>query len=171
MRTISERLQIALDAMTPRGSQADLMRACGVSNASVSNWFSGKTKSIKGLNLLLAAEYLGVRPIWLAAGTGPMRLAAPSLDRAVQADEPVSATYGAKSSAESFVQQLVRLVSTLPDNEWAAIRIQLDGLSEGRYSPEAVLQSLHRLIGTEAVNTIASGRHIAGLASRKTATG
>lgn len=34
---------------------------------------SGKTKTLEASNLLRAADHLGVRPIWLAEGLGPMR--------------------------------------------------------------------------------------------------
>lgn len=77
MPTLAARLEAAIAAMTPpppRGIQADLARFCGISQPSVSNWFSGRTKQLKGEPLLKAARYLGVRPEWLADGSGPMKL-------------------------------------------------------------------------------------------------
>ncbi len=54
-------------------NKADIARAAGIRAPSVSDWFSGKTKTIEGANLLAAARVLGVRPDWLATGRGPMR--------------------------------------------------------------------------------------------------
>ena len=59
--------------LTDGRTQAGLARASGVKPSSVSAWLSGKTKRIEGANLLRAAQYLGVRPEWLATGAGPMR--------------------------------------------------------------------------------------------------
>ena len=75
MQTLSERLQYAMQLANV--SQADLARKTGAKGSSVSNWISGKTKNLKGNNLVLTAELLGVRTDWLASGTGPMRLSWP----------------------------------------------------------------------------------------------
>lgn len=71
MSTLRERLAIAL-AKKRSGSKRALQLACGVSQPSVSDWFSGKTKSMKADTLIKASRYLGVRLEWLDAGTGPM---------------------------------------------------------------------------------------------------
>ncbi len=68
---LAERLQKALEER-PDVSKADLARACGIKQPSVSDWFNGKTKRLTGSNLLEAARKLGVRPEWLATGLGPM---------------------------------------------------------------------------------------------------
>lgn len=57
-----------------RVSQAAIAAACRISKPSVSDWFSGKTASIEGANLINAANYLKVRPEWLAQGVGRMEL-------------------------------------------------------------------------------------------------
>ena len=57
----------------PGKSAAGLARACGIKQPSVSDWLSGRTKKIEGSNLLKAAEYLEVTPLWLAEGKGLMR--------------------------------------------------------------------------------------------------
>lgn len=72
MRTLQERLKLAM-AGPPKVTQAALARACGVRAPSVNDWISGKTKTIEGENLLIAADYLKVMPMWLATGKGPMR--------------------------------------------------------------------------------------------------
>lgn len=75
MSTLQERLRQIM-AGPPKISQAALARACGITAPSVNDWLSGKTKTIEGQNLLLAAEFLGVSPKWLATGRGPARKAA-----------------------------------------------------------------------------------------------
>ncbi|BBT40911.1 LexA family protein [Pseudomonas putida] len=75
MSTLQERLRQIM-AGPPKISQAALARACGIKPPSVNDWISGKTKTIEGQNLLLAAEFLGVLPKWLATGRGPIRKAA-----------------------------------------------------------------------------------------------
>ncbi|KAA8698824.1 S24 family peptidase [Pseudomonas proteolytica] len=72
MRTLQERLKLVM-AGPPKVTQAALARACGIRAPSVNDWISGKTKTIEGQNLLIAADYLKVMPMWLATGKGPMR--------------------------------------------------------------------------------------------------
>ncbi|HDS1682147.1 TPA: helix-turn-helix domain-containing protein [Pseudomonas putida] len=75
MSTLQERLRQIM-AGPPKISQAALARACGIKPPSVNDWLSGKTKTIEGQNLLLAADFLGVAPKWLATGRGPVRKSA-----------------------------------------------------------------------------------------------
>lgn len=72
MSTLQERLRQVM-AGPPKISQAALARACGIKPPSVNDWISGKTKTIEGQNLLRAAEFLNVAPLWLATGRGAMR--------------------------------------------------------------------------------------------------
>lgn len=53
-------------------SKAALARHCGIRAPSVSDWFNGETKALAGDSLLLAADYLKVRPEWLSSGKGAM---------------------------------------------------------------------------------------------------
>lgn len=70
MNSLADRLH---EALKHAGiSRADLARACGVRPPSVSDWFSGKTKNLSGLNLLNASKALGVRQEWLGSGKGQM---------------------------------------------------------------------------------------------------
>lgn len=71
MSPLARRLQLCLDA-TGR-SKADLARACKVRPPSVSEWFSGESKSMRSDALLRAAEFFGVNALWLATGEGPQR--------------------------------------------------------------------------------------------------
>ncbi|WP_288076490.1 S24 family peptidase [Pseudomonas sp.] len=72
MKTLQERLKHVM-AGPPKISQAALARACSITAPSVNDWLSGKTQTIEGKNLLLAAEFLKVSPGWLATGKGSMR--------------------------------------------------------------------------------------------------
>lgn len=68
---LASRLSKAMAAMDPVPTQADLARAAGVRPPSVSDWFSGKTKTL-GKALLPVARFLNVNPEWLSAGKGAM---------------------------------------------------------------------------------------------------
>jgi len=68
MPTLAARLRSALDDR-PAASQAELARQCGVSPASVADWLSGESKTMKALPLLKAAKYLNVDPMWLLTGS------------------------------------------------------------------------------------------------------
>lgn len=69
---LSKRLKIAMDEVGM--SQAQLARACGVQPPSVNGWLSGKSKFLRGENLLKAAKALNVSEDWLATGKGPMKI-------------------------------------------------------------------------------------------------
>lgn len=66
MQTLSERLSLAMKHREVKAIQ--LAQAIGVSGPSVSDWITGKSKSIEGKNLIRAARFLGVSPEWLALG-------------------------------------------------------------------------------------------------------
>lgn len=68
MSTLAERLQTALDRRNAK--QADLAAHCGVKAPSVSNWFTGETKSLKADSLRKAAEFLRCSRDWLETGRG-----------------------------------------------------------------------------------------------------
>jgi len=78
MDTLADRMKEALEEAG--AIPADLARACGIKPASVSNWLSGETKSLKSSTAMRAAEFLKVNQLWLAEGRGPKRpLSAPAL--------------------------------------------------------------------------------------------
>ena len=74
---LSDRLKIAMQFSGL--SQADLARACGVKPPSIHGWLSGKSKFLRGENLLSAAAALGVSQKWLATGLGAMIAEPPTL--------------------------------------------------------------------------------------------
>lgn len=69
MSTLSHRIRERLDALEM--PVAVLARACGVKAPSVHGWLSGKSKFLRGENLLRAAAALDVSNEWLATGLGP----------------------------------------------------------------------------------------------------
>ncbi len=69
LMTLAERLKDAMNG-PPKATGKALADACHVSTASVSDWLSGKSKTMEGSNLLAAADFLHVNPKWLATGVG-----------------------------------------------------------------------------------------------------
>ncbi|EYC51716.1 hypothetical protein AZ34_11975 [Hylemonella gracilis str. Niagara R] len=68
--TLAERVKERMNALGL--NNAELARACKVKPPTSYNWANGKTKSIKGEQLLRAAHVLQVLPQWLATGRPPM---------------------------------------------------------------------------------------------------
>ena len=68
-RTLKDRLAWAL-RKKEGATQADLARACSTKPPSVSDWLSGKTKSLKSKSARQAALYLNVDQLWLESGIG-----------------------------------------------------------------------------------------------------
>lgn len=69
---LSDRIKIAMHEAGM--SQADLARAVGLKPPSVNGWLSGKSRFLRGENLLKAARALNVSQDWLATGHGPMKI-------------------------------------------------------------------------------------------------
>ncbi|NWK52191.1 helix-turn-helix transcriptional regulator [Acinetobacter sp. SwsAc5] len=75
MKTLAERLKYAMEVLPIKKVKGvELARAVGVKPPSVSDWLSGKSKTMEGENLLRAAKYLNVNPVWLATGNGEIKL-------------------------------------------------------------------------------------------------
>lgn len=71
MKTLSERLKYAMEVLPPKKIKGvELARAVGVKPPSVSDWLSGKSKTMEGENLIKASKFLGVNASWLASGNG-----------------------------------------------------------------------------------------------------
>ena len=66
----ASRFQSAL-ARSTQFTQHGIAKACGISDAAVSQWLSGETQNIRPENLFAAADYLGVSARWLATGREP----------------------------------------------------------------------------------------------------
>ncbi len=102
MTTLQERLKLAM-AGPPKVTQAALARACGIRAPSVNDWTSGKTKTIEGQNLLIAADFLKVLPMWLATGKGPMRKGSGGTQPDSKESNVVSIDSRRKSQDSSFI--------------------------------------------------------------------
>ena len=70
MKMLSERMALALARAGKK--QTELAAACKIKPASVNDWLSGKTKSLRSATAHRAAAFLGVSFLWLTEGTGPM---------------------------------------------------------------------------------------------------
>jgi phage repressor protein C with HTH and peptisase S24 domain len=70
MTTLSDRIHIAFQIRG--GTKKALAEAVGVSSPAVHDWFTGKTVTLEAGNLIKAAKYLRVEPMWLATGQGAM---------------------------------------------------------------------------------------------------
>ncbi|WP_334069810.1 XRE family transcriptional regulator [Acinetobacter colistiniresistens] len=71
MKTLSERLKYAMEVLPLKKIKGvELARAVGVKPPSVSDWLSGKSKTMEGENLIKASKFLGVNAAWLASGIG-----------------------------------------------------------------------------------------------------
>lgn len=141
MSTLADRLQKALDAK-PGASQADLARHCKARGPSVSDWFTGETKTLKAKSIVLAAEFLEVRARWLLDGVGPMRLAGHA---AKPSDQQVPPAVSAPPPPD-LAEQIVELVAGLPPARWRSIRAQLDSLAGEPAMRDDVLGEVRALL-------------------------
>ena len=58
MNTLAERLRYAMEVLPPKKIKGvELARAVGVKPPSVSDWLSGKSKTMEGENLLRASKF------------------------------------------------------------------------------------------------------------------
>ncbi|MBJ8476604.1 XRE family transcriptional regulator [Acinetobacter bereziniae] len=74
MKSLAERLKYAMEVLPVKKIKGvELARAVGVKPPSVSDWLSGKSKTMEGENLLRAAKHLNVNPVWLATGSGEVK--------------------------------------------------------------------------------------------------
>lgn len=74
MDTLSDRLHFLAGRMQPRPKQREIADACGVTQVTVSQWFSGDIKTLSGHALLPLAKFFRVYPKWLNEGIGPRDL-------------------------------------------------------------------------------------------------
>ena len=72
MNSLQERIAEAF-GKKPGAKKTALAKACGVSSGAVTQWFTGQVQTLKAFTAISAASYLGVEPLWLTEGRGPMR--------------------------------------------------------------------------------------------------
>lgn len=77
MNTLAERLRYAMEVLPTRKIKGvEVARAVGVTPPSVSDWLSGKSKSMEGENLIRVSKFLKVDSTWLATGKGSPEIVA-----------------------------------------------------------------------------------------------
>lgn len=139
--TLSERLKLAM-AGPPKVTGAAIARACGISPPSVSDWLSGKSKTMEGKNLLATARLLRVRPDWLANGLGLMR-EEPLVTLATKEPEPPTLTtpVSGRTRAAYLLQGLpeTAIPEALAHLEYLTERHKSTGGAVDHHVPEAKL--------------------------------
>jgi transcriptional regulator with XRE-family HTH domain len=73
---LHDRIKEAIEGS--KKTRAEIARACGVTNAAVTHWLDGETKSLKAEKALALEQATGYRANWIANGKGPKRLADPA---------------------------------------------------------------------------------------------
>lgn len=97
---LKDRLKEAMKG-PPRVTGVALAKACKVAPPSVSDWLSGRTKTMEAGNLLAAAKLLRVDPDWLATGKGHMR-------PGFEVREPAVGYLSASAAEHAELQRLIR---------------------------------------------------------------
>lgn len=123
--TLADRLKNAM-AGPPKITGMALAKACGVSQPSVSDWLNGTTKSLDGVNLVTAAEFLRVNPKWLATGLG-LKASPPPTNGNMASD--VVGSY----ALDGWIVEAVKILSSLKPHQRegavAALRTHVGNLT------------------------------------------
>ena len=128
MNTLAERLRYAMQFATPKKVKGvELAAAVGVKPPSVSDWLSGKSKTMEGENLLKTSKYLNVNPAWLASGVGEMR--------------PKSVTSTEDPSLAELLQkiQVLRAEGRLNEDTIKLLNSTLDVVTKSQENQESVI--------------------------------
>ncbi|WP_316150469.1 helix-turn-helix domain-containing protein [Cupriavidus sp. BIC8F] len=133
MTDFADRLKLAM-AGPPEVKPADLARACGIKQPSVSDWLNRRTKQINGANLLAAAEVLNVNPWWLASGAGPMRSAIPQREMNEIVALLQSMDEDVRRIAIAQIKALADLNSVRPNSAATENDANRDNVSSSTYS-------------------------------------
>lgn len=72
MTTLKERLELAMDANSPRTTQAAIAKACGISTAAVAGWFQKENFALQATHCFALSKLMNVDAEWLATGRGTM---------------------------------------------------------------------------------------------------
>ena len=129
--TLAERLFEAMQG-PPKVTGRALAEACSVSPASVSDWLSGKSKTMEASNLLAAADHLNVRPKWLADGTGGKTISQDGQIPFQAQDNGPAVAYITKAKQDRSTTELLDLFSQLDDAGKREHLIFLRGFVAGR---------------------------------------
>lgn len=130
---VIDRIQQLLIAnhVPARSIRPTLARVCGISYAAVSQWFSGRTGSIRHENLLSIARAYGTTVDWLISGEGEMTAVSDAQDKALDTDQtevrltpiplisvPLISWDAAwlRSKSDTFVSESMENMMPSPDN-------------------------------------------------------
>lgn len=113
MNTLAERLKYAMEVLPLKKVKGvDLARAAGVKPPSVSDWLSGKSKTMEGENLLKAAKFLGVNPLWLASGVGEIKTSQTQSQSNQQQNQSLDfSIFAGNFQLQKLVEKLMKLNS------------------------------------------------------------
>ena len=95
----------------PEITQKELAKACGIKPASVNDWLTGKTLSMKAETCLCVSKFFGINPQWLATGIGKKH-----------ADQ--------LSARESELKKLDDILIMLPDEDFERIKTVCEELAK-----------------------------------------
>lgn len=132
-KTLAQRLKYAMDILPSKKIKGvELARAVGVKPPSVSDWISGKSKTMEGENLLKAANFLGVNPIWLASGIGQPQKKS-STDNEISNIELLTTSTRSKK-LDSLVKKLEEMEQdeTLTEREIALLEHTIEIISHNK---------------------------------------
>lgn len=141
MSTLASRIA-ELPAAKIRGWQAQVARACRIKPPSVSDWATGKTKSIDGNVLLRAAEFFQVHPRWLQSGVGPKLISDADPEQASFFDAPEPEP--APSSSRALLEGLSGKLSSMPDIERVQVVAALKHFLDNPVVIEGAIAALDR---------------------------
>jgi len=133
MTTLDQRFA-ELQAEKPEISQADLARTTGVKPPSVSDWFTGNTKSMKIGTAAKAASLYGVNALWLSVGEGQKYPSPTLVATATVQNQPLALAVPAQVATNSVAlsvecQVLCNAMAGLPDDHALRTRVLSDILS------------------------------------------
>lgn len=128
--TLAERLKDAMNG-PPKVTGKALAAACHVSTASVSDWLSGKSKTMEGSNLLAAADFLHVSPKWLATGVG-IKYANTTQTSHHVSDNGPDVAYLERRKTDKNTSELLALFGQLDTNGKSDLLIFVRGFVAGR---------------------------------------
>ncbi|MGF0210897.1 LexA family transcriptional regulator [Acinetobacter baumannii] len=123
MNTLAERLRYAMEVLPPKKIKGvELARAVGVKPPSVSDWLSGKSKTMEGDNLLRASKFLNVNTSWLASVTGEIQSS--TRDKFKQLDiEEFKKKYNISDSDEALLFSTIIEKPFIPSSKrWVPVK-------------------------------------------------
>jgi transcriptional regulator with XRE-family HTH domain len=109
---LKDRIQEAMDGSTPKLSRAQIARACSMTNAAVTHWLNGETKSLKADKALALEAATGYRATWILTGKGSKRVSEPFWPFTVGIDRYKALTERQKGFVDARLLQAVEECET-----------------------------------------------------------